>query len=280
MTFQAPAFRYERPQAGRYRQFHQFDLEAIGTEDPVVDAETIAVAWDAYRSLGLRQYTLLLNSLGDRNCRPVYREALQRFLRGLDLDDDTRRRIEINPLRVLDDKRPQVRAQRQGAPVMTDYLCADCKAHHDTVRARLTDLGIPCADPPRLVRGLDYYTRTTYEFDQALLGAQSGIGGGGRHDGLSEEIGGPPLPGIGFAVGLDRIVLAVESERDGPADHRRVPGLRRAPRRGRPPGCPGVDHPPAPGGGPRRPGLRRAGAQGRDEGGRPVGCRLRAAHRG
>ena len=208
-----PAFRYERPQAGRYRQFYQFDLEAIGTEDPTVDAETIAVAWDAYQSLGLRQYTLLLNSLGDKTCRPVYREALQKFLRALDLDEETRQRIEINPLRVLDDKRPEVRAQLANAPVMTDYLCAECKAHYDTVRGLLDDLGIPYKDAPRLVRGLDYYTRTTYEFDHALLGAQSGIGGGGRYDGLSEDIGGPPLPGIGFAVGLDRIVLAMEAER-------------------------------------------------------------------
>jgi histidyl-tRNA synthetase len=208
-----PAFRYERPQSGRYRQFYQFDLEAIGVEDPAVDVETIAVAWDAYASLGLTKYTLLLNSLGDRQCRPVYREALQKFLRALDLDEDARERIEINPLRVLDDKRPEVRAQTQNAPVMTDYLCADCKTHHDTVRGLLTDLGIPFTDAPRLVRGLDYYTRTTYEFDHALLGAQSGIGGGGRYDGLSEEIGGPSLPGIGFAVGLDRIVLAIEAER-------------------------------------------------------------------
>jgi histidyl-tRNA synthetase len=208
-----PVFRYERPQAGRYRQFYQFDLEAIGTEDPAVDAETIAVAWDAYRGLGLTRYTLLVNSLGDKNCRPVYRQALQDFLRGLDLDTETRARIEINPLRVLDDKRPEVRAQLAAAPLMIDYLCGDCKAHHDTVRAQLTRLGIPFEDAPRLVRGLDYYTRTTYEFDHALLGAQSGIGGGGRYDGLSEDIGGPPLPGIGFAVGLDRIVLAIEAER-------------------------------------------------------------------
>jgi histidyl-tRNA synthetase len=208
-----PAFRYERPQAGRYRQFYQFDLEAIGTEDPGVDAETIAVAYDAYRSLGLTQFTLLLNSLGDKNCRPAYRAALQDFLRQLDLDDETRRRIEINPLRVLDDKRPQVREQTAGAPYIVDYLCGDCKAHHDSVRALLTRLDIPFTDSPRLVRGLDYYMRTTYEFDHALLGAQSGIGGGGRYDGLSEDIGGPPLPGIGFAVGLDRIVLAVEAER-------------------------------------------------------------------
>ena len=143
----------------------------------------------------------------------MYREALQRFLRGLDLDEETRERIELNPLRVLDDKRPEVREQLAGAPVMVDYLCGDCKTHHDTVRSLLENLGIPFTDAPRLVRGLDYYNRTTYEFDHALLGAQSGIGGGGRYDGLSEDIGGPPLPGIGFAVGLDRIVLAIESER-------------------------------------------------------------------
>jgi histidyl-tRNA synthetase len=207
-----PAFRYERPQAGRYRQFYQFDLEAVGSEDPAVDTETIAVAWDAYRSLGLRQFTLLLNSLGDATCRPVYRKALQEFLRGLDLDDETRQRIEINPLRVLDDKRPEVRAQLTDAPMMIDYLCDACRAHHDAVRALLADIGIEWTDAPRLVRGLDYYTRTTYEFDHPLLGAQSGIGGGGRYDGLSEDIGGPPLPGVGFASGLDRIVLAMEAE--------------------------------------------------------------------
>jgi histidyl-tRNA synthetase len=212
-----PVFRYERPQAGRYRQFYQFDLEAIGTQDPAVDAETIAVAYDAYQSLGLTKFTLLLNSLGDQNCRPAYRAALQDFLRQLDLDEETRRRIEINPLRVLDDKRPEVRAQTAQAPVIVDYLCGDCKAHHDAVRALLTSLSVPFTDAPRLVRGLDYYMRTTYEFDHALLGAQSGIGGGGRYDGLSEEIGGPPLPGIGFAVGLDRIVLAVEAERGADA---------------------------------------------------------------
>jgi histidyl-tRNA synthetase len=214
-----PAFRYERPQAGRYRQFYQFDLEAIGTEDPAVDAETITVAYDAYTSLGLTQFTLLLNSLGDRNCRPVYRAALQDFLRKLDLDEETRQRIEINPLRVLDDKRPEVRKQTESAPYIVDYLCGDCKAHHAEVRSLLTSLGIPFKDAPRLVRGLDYYMRTTYEFDHPLLGAQSGIGGGGRYDGLSEDIGGPPLPGIGFAVGLDRIVLAIEAERGAATAH-------------------------------------------------------------
>ena len=207
-----PVFRYERPQSGRFRQFYQFDLEALGTEDPAIDAETIAVAWDGYTSLGLGQFRLLLNSLGDKECRPVYRKALQEFLRGLDLDEETRQRIELNPLRVLDDKRPEVKAQLDDAPVMTQYLCAACAGHYDRVRELLSDLGIEWTETPRLVRGLDYYTRTIYEFDHPLLGAQSGIGGGGRYDGLSEEIGGPPLPGIGFAPGLDRIVLAMEAE--------------------------------------------------------------------
>ncbi|MEO3828120.1 histidine--tRNA ligase [Actinomadura sp. B10D3] len=206
------AFRAERPQQGRYRQFYQLDLEAIGSEDPQVDAETIAIAWNWYRSLGLTRVRLLLNSLGCKECRPAYRALLQEFLRGLDLDDDTRARVEINPLRVLDDKRPRVREQLAGAPLMADHLCPACKAHHDRVRELLADLGIAWEDTPTLVRGLDYYTRTTYEFDHPLLGAQSGIGGGGRYDGLSEDIGGPPLPGIGFGLGLDRTILALDAE--------------------------------------------------------------------
>jgi histidyl-tRNA synthetase len=177
-----------------------------------VDAETIAIAWAGYGALGLTRVRLLLNTLGCAQCRPAYRAALQEFLRGLDLDEATRRRVEINPLRVLDDKRPEVQAQVEHAPLITDHLCASCKAHHDRVRSLLEDLRIPWEDTPRLVRGLDYYSRTTYEFDHPLLGAQSGIGGGGRYDGLSEDIGGPPLPGIGFAVGVDRIVMAVEAE--------------------------------------------------------------------
>ncbi|WP_018658003.1 histidine--tRNA ligase [Actinomadura flavalba] len=210
-----PAFRAERPQQGRYRQFYQLDLEAIGTEDPRVDAETIALAARWYASLGLTQVRLLLNSLGCRECRPGYRTLLQEFLRGLDLDEATRARIEINPLRVLDDKRPAVQAQLTGAPLMADHLCAACQEHHDRVRELLADLGIAWEDTPRLVRGLDYYTRTTYEFDHPLLGAQSGIGGGGRYDGLAEDIGGPALPGIGFGLGLDRTILALEAENAG-----------------------------------------------------------------
>ncbi|GAA3238075.1 histidine--tRNA ligase [Nonomuraea helvata] len=207
-----PVFRAEAPQEGRYRQFYQLDLEAIGSEDPAVDAETIALAWQWYSALGLTQVRLLLNSLGCKECRPIYRARLQEFLRGLDLDEATRARIEINPLRVLDDRRPEVRAQLENAPLIGDHLCADCKAYHDRVKQLLADLSIPWEDTPKLVRGLDYYTRTTFEFDHPLLGAQSGIGGGGRYDGLSEAIGGPALPGIGFGLGLDRTVIALERE--------------------------------------------------------------------
>ncbi|WP_059008442.1 histidine--tRNA ligase [Streptomyces specialis] len=205
-------YRYERPQAGRYRHFSQVGAEAIGAEDPVLDAELIILAADAYRSLGLRNVRLLLNSLGDRTCRPVYRAALQEFLRGLDLDEETRARIGINPLRVLDDKRESVRRQLTGAPVMRDHLCEACKEYHERVRESLTEAGVAFADDDRLVRGLDYYTRTTFEFVHDGLGAQSAVGGGGRYDGLSEMIGGPPLPSVGWALGVDRTVLALRAE--------------------------------------------------------------------
>ncbi|UNZ20378.1 histidine--tRNA ligase [Streptomyces sp. 891-h] len=205
-------YRYERPQKGRYRHFSQVGAEALGTEDPTLDAELIILAYDAYRSLGLTGFRLLLNSLGDRTCRPVYRAALQDFLRGLDLDEDTRARIEINPLRVLDDKRESVQRQLTGAPMMRDHLCEECKAFHEEVRALLTEAGVPFEDDPRLVRGLDYYTRTTFEFVHDGLGSQSAIGGGGRYDGLSEMIGGPALPSVGWALGVDRTVLALEAE--------------------------------------------------------------------
>lgn len=205
-------YRYERPQKGRYRHFSQVGAEAIGVEDPSLDAELIILAHDAFRSLGLRNCRLLLNSLGDQECRPVYRAALQEFLRGLDLDDDTRARIEINPLRVLDDKRESVRRQLKDAPMMRDHLCEKCEAFHEEVRALLTEAGVAFEDDPRLVRGLDYYTRTTFEFVHDGLGAQSAVGGGGRYDGLSEMLGGPPLPSVGWALGVDRTVLALQAE--------------------------------------------------------------------
>jgi histidyl-tRNA synthetase len=205
-------YRYERPQKGRYRHFSQVGAEAIGGEDPALDAELIILADDAYRSLGLRNYRTLLNSLGDRECRPVYREALQTFLRGLDLDEETRRRIEINPLRVLDDKRPDVRRRLTGAPLLRDHLCDSCRAYHKEVRELLTEEGVSFEDDDRLVRGLDYYTRTTFEFVHDGLGSQSALGGGGRYDGLSEMIGGPALPSVGWALGVDRTVLALRAE--------------------------------------------------------------------
>lgn len=205
-------YRYERPQKGRYRHFSQVGAEAIGTEDPALDAELIILADQAYRSLGLTQFRILLNSLGDKECRPVYREALQTFLRDLDLDEETRRRIEINPLRVLDDKRPDVQKQLTGAPMLRDFLCDACKAYHEEVRDLLTAAGVVYEDDEKLVRGLDYYTRTTFEFVHDGLGSQSAVGGGGRYDGLSEMIGGPALPSVGWALGVDRTVLALEAE--------------------------------------------------------------------
>ncbi|OIV39085.1 histidine--tRNA ligase [Mangrovactinospora gilvigrisea] len=212
LWYAGPFFRYERPQAGRYRQLQQVGVEALGSEDPALDAEVITIAWDGYTSLGLTGMRLDLNSLGCRECRPAYRAALQEFLRALDLDEPTRKRIEINPLRVLDDKRPEVQAKVADAPLITDHLCGACKDHFDTVRALLDDTGVAYTVNPRLVRGLDYYSRTTFEFVHEGLGAQSGIGGGGRYDGLSEMIGGPNLPGIGFGLGVDRTLLALEAE--------------------------------------------------------------------
>ncbi|WP_042382564.1 histidine--tRNA ligase [Streptacidiphilus melanogenes] len=212
LWYSGSQYRYEQPQKGRYRQFWQVGAEAIGAEDPALDAELIILADDAYRSLGLRNFRILLNSLGDKQCRPVYREALQNYLRGLDLDEETMRRAEINPLRVLDDKRQSVQDQLGGAPMLVDYLCEDCKAYHEQVRELLLAAGVTFEDDPKLVRGLDYYTRTTFEFVHDGLGSQSAVGGGGRYDGLSEMIGGPELPSVGWALGVDRTVLALEAE--------------------------------------------------------------------
>jgi histidyl-tRNA synthetase len=205
-------FRYERPQAGRYRHFSQVGAEALGMDDPALDAEIVALGTQAFTGLGLTGVTLLMNSLGDATCRPIYRQRLQEFLAGLDLDEETRRRAEINPLRVLDDKRPHVAAALTDAPLVGDSLCDDCRAHYDAVRSFLTELGVSWQESPRLVRGLDYYTRTTFEFVHGGLGAQAAVGGGGRYDGLSESIGGPPFPGVGWAIGVDRTVLALEAE--------------------------------------------------------------------
>lgn len=212
LCYSGPFFRYERPQAGRYRQLQQVGVEAIGVDDPALDAEVIAIADAGFRSLGLTDFRLELTSLGDDTCRPAYRELLQDFLFKLDLDEATRTRAQINPLRVLDDKRPEVRAMTADAPVMLDHLSNDAKAHFDTVLAHLDRIGVPYVINPRMVRGLDYYTKTTFEFVHDGLGAQSGIGGGGRYDGLMSQLGGQDLSGIGFGLGVDRTLLALKAE--------------------------------------------------------------------
>ena len=212
LCYSGPFFRYERPQAGRYRQLQQVGVEAIGVDDPALDAEVIAVADAGFRSLGLDGFRLEITSLGDDTCRPQYRELLQQFLFGLDLDEETRRRAEINPLRVLDDKRPHVKEMTADAPLMLDHLSEVAKAHFETVLAHLDALGVPYMINPRMVRGLDYYTKTTFEFVHDGLGAQSGIGGGGRYDGLMSQLGGRDLSGIGFGLGVDRTLLALRAE--------------------------------------------------------------------
>jgi len=212
LCYAGPFFRYERPQAGRYRQLQQVGVEAIGVDDPALDAEVIAVADAGFRSLGLDGFRLEITSLGDETCRPHYRELLQDFLLGLDLDDETRKRARINPLRVLDDKRPDVRATTAAAPVLLDHLSDTARQHFDTVLAHLDALGVPYVINPRMVRGLDYYTKTTFEFVHDGLGAQSGIGGGGRYDGLMHQLGGQDLSGIGFGLGVDRTLLALRAE--------------------------------------------------------------------
>lgn len=212
LCYAGPFFRYERPQAGRYRQLQQVGIEAIGVDDPALDAEVIAVADAGFRSLGLDGFRLELTSLGDDTCRPQYRELLQDFLFKLDLDEETRRRAEINPLRVLDDKRPHVREMTADAPVMLDHLSDSAKAHFEAVQTHLQALGVPYVINPRMVRGLDYYTKTTFEFVHDGLGAQSGIGGGGRYDGLMRQLGGQDVSGIGFGLGVDRTLLALRAE--------------------------------------------------------------------
>jgi histidyl-tRNA synthetase len=212
LCYAGPFFRYERPQAGRYRQLQQVGVEAIGVDDPALDAEVIAVADAGFRSLGLEGFRLEITSLGDETCRPQYRELLQEYLFALDLDEETRRRAEINPMRVLDDKRPEIKAVTADAPVMLDHLSDVAKQHFDTVLAHLDALGVAYVINPRMVRGLDYYTKTAFEFVHDGLGAQSGIGGGGRYDGLMRQLGGADLSGIGFGLGVDRTMLALQAE--------------------------------------------------------------------
>jgi histidyl-tRNA synthetase len=204
-------FRYERPQAGRFREFHQVGIEAFGSPDPDLDVEVIALGWEFYDAIGLDGRQLLLNSLGNSVCRPAYRELLLAYLQShrAELCEEHRARLEENPLRVLDCKRPACRAVVQGAPRQLDHLCAACAAHFARVEAGLAALDIPYTIDSTLVRGLDYYTRTTFEYVAVSLeSAQNAVGGGGRYDDLVAAMGGPDTPGVGFALGVDRILLA------------------------------------------------------------------------
>ncbi|MDY0113437.1 MAG: histidine--tRNA ligase [Corynebacterium sp.] len=222
LSYAGPFFRYERPQAGRYRQLQQVGVEAIGVDDPALDAEVVALADASFRGIGLTGHRLELTSLGDDSCRPEYRRKLQDFLFGLPLDEETRRRAELNPLRVLDDKRPEVKEMTADAPLMLDHLSDECRTHFETVTGLLDDMGVEYVINPRMVRGLDYYTKTCFEFVHDGLGAQSGIGGGGRYDGLMAQLGGQELSGIGFGLGVDRALLALETEGKTFGDERRV----------------------------------------------------------
>ena len=207
-----PFFRAERPQKGRYRQFYSIGIEAIGTHDAALDAEVISIADAGFKKLGLTKYRLEMTSLGDAESRAAHRVDLVKFIAGLELDEETKERAKLNPLRLFDDKRDEVRDLMVKAPILLDYLSPESKANFAEVQEHLTAMGIAFTINPRMVRGLDYYTGTTFEFVHDLLGAQSGIGGGGRYDGLMGEIGGQDITGIGFGIGLDRALLAVEAE--------------------------------------------------------------------
>ena len=222
LAYHGPFFRYERPQAGRFRQLQQVGVEAIGVDDPALDAEVIALADRCFRSIGLDGFRLELTSLGDSTDRPAYRAKLQEFLATLPLDEETQRRAELNPLRVLDDKRPQMQEMLEDAPLMKDHLSDSSREHFETVTGLLEDMGVAYTINPRMVRGLDYYTKTCFEFVHDGLGAQSGIGGGGRYDGLMAQLGGQDLSGIGFGLGVDRALLALEAEGKTASTGRRV----------------------------------------------------------
>ena len=212
LFYHGPFFRAERPQAGRYRQFYQFGIEAIGSDDPYLDAEVISIAYQGYRKLGLKNFELQITSLGDSDSRVSHRKDLDAFIAGLSLDEETRNRALKNPLRLFDDKRDEIKDAMSKAPLLLDYLNAESRENFEQVKSALDSLGIAYQVNPRMVRGLDYYTGTTFEFVHSGLGAQSGIGGGGRYDGLMELLGGSKLSGIGFGLGIDRILLALEAE--------------------------------------------------------------------
>ena len=214
--FIGPMFRYERPQKGRYRQFHQIDAEILGVQEAQADAELLVMLMRFLGGLALKNLNLQINSLGDPACRGPYRDEIQKFLRSKreGLCEDCQRRLETNPLRVFDCKKEECQAQLAGAPVVLDFLCPDCRRHFERVKGLLDELRLPYAVNPRMVRGLDYYTRTAFEVVAGDLGAQNAVCGGGRYDGLAEEIGGPSVPAIGFAIGVERLVMLLPEEKN------------------------------------------------------------------
>ncbi|CAN5706581.1 histidine--tRNA ligase [soil metagenome] len=218
LAYAGPFFRQERPQKGRFRELWQFGIEALGSEGPLIDAEAVLVGERFLAEAGVRQ-TLLLNSIGHLapGCRDGYLSVLVEWLerRAAELAEEDRQRVSSNPLRTFDSKEPATIAVMSEAPFVTEHLCAECKSHFDAVQQYLMDAGVSFVIEPRLVRGLDYYTRTAWEYVSEDLGAQSSVGGGGRYDGLAAALGGPPLPGIGFGIGLDRVVLARRGEVPG-----------------------------------------------------------------
>lgn len=211
-------FRAERPQAGRYRQFYQVGIEAIGYNDPEIDVEVISVADSAFKKLGLKQYVLNITSLGDSKSRDAHRKDLVKFISTLELDQASAERAKLNPLRLFDDKRDEIKSKMRQAPVLLDYLSSESSTHFEKVKELLDSVKIAYQINPRMVRGLDYYTGTTFEFDHPLLGAQSGIGGGGRYDGLMASLGGADVSGIGFGLGVDRVLMACKAEKTLPLD--------------------------------------------------------------
>ncbi len=218
LHYRGPFFRAERPQAGRYRQFYQFGIEAIGLNDPFIDAEVIGIAYQGFKSLGLKNFKLEITSLGDSDSRAAHRTDLVKYISGLKLDEETKIRAEKNPLRLFDDKRAEVKALMKDAPLLLDYLNTESQENFANVQSALQSIDIPFEINPHMVRGLDYYTGTTFEFVHSGLGAQSGIGGGGRYDGLMQTLGGQDLSGIGFGLGIDRVILAMEAEDVVPSD--------------------------------------------------------------
>lgn len=224
--YDTPCFRYERPQAGRLREFHQFGVENFGTPDMMADAEVIALASDFIKKIGIEDVELRINSVGCRECRPVYRKALQDYLRPYyeELSDISKDRFESNPMRIIDSKDITDQRIAKDAPYMLDYLCDDCKAAFEALKTNLDAMGISYVVDPRIVRGLDYYTKTAFEFVTTKIGAQGTVCGGGRYDHLVEEIGGPSIPGVGFGLGKERLLILME-QNDIIVDDPNVPDI-------------------------------------------------------